>query len=170
MRESGANQRTAVQDAGATERTVIQDQGATAREAGRTALAGEELGLKRTAAGFQTRAAAQLESLQNAYAAEKDQAKQAALARQIREIQGKEQPARYKVAAGGQQIDASGVPYKVPDRIFNEQTGEVMQQGPSGAKNGPIAISNDDAGKKAFAALPSGAEFVGPDGKTYRKS
>ena len=170
MRENGANQRTAVQDAGATERTVIQDQGATAREAGRTALAGEELGLKRTAAGFQTRAAAQLESLQNAYAAEKDQAKQAALARQIREIQGKEQPARYKVAAGGQQIDASGVPYKVPDRIFNEQTGEVMQQGPSGAKNGPIAISNDDAGKKAFAALPSGAEFVGPDGKTYRKS
>ena len=51
-------------------------------------------------------------------------AKQAALARQIREVQGKEQPARYKVAAGGQQIDANGVAYKVPDRVFNEQTGE----------------------------------------------
>ena len=170
MRENAGLQREGLQQDGATTRTGMTEQGANTREAGRNALTAEELGLRREAQGFQTRAAAKLEKLQDAWAAEKDPAKQAVLARQIREIQGKEQPARYKVAAGGQQIDASGVPYKVPDRIFNEQTGEVMQQGPSGAKNGPIAISNDDAGKKAFAALPSGAEFVGPDGKTYRKS
>lgn len=119
-----ALQREGIQQAGATGRTAMQEQGANTRDAGRNALTAEELGLRREAQGFQTRAAAKLESLQNAYAAEKDPAKQAILARQIREFQGKEQPARYKVAAGGQQIDANGVAYKVPDRVFNEQTGE----------------------------------------------
>jgi len=65
MRENGANQRTAMQDAGSTTRTVIQDQGATTREAGRTALAQGEQEMRRTAAGFQTRAAAQQEALRN---------------------------------------------------------------------------------------------------------
>lgn len=60
-----ALQRDGIQQAGATGRTAMQEQGATAREAGRTALAGEEMGLKRTAAGFQTRAAQQLEELRN---------------------------------------------------------------------------------------------------------
>ena len=71
--------------------------------------------MKRTAAGFQIRAAQQLENLQNAYATETDATKRAELARQIREIQCKDQPARFKVAAGGQQIDANGVAYlRVP--------------------------------------------------------
>ncbi|MCT6719427.1 hypothetical protein [Acidovorax sp. K2F] len=170
MRENGANQRTAVQDAGATERTVIQDQGATAREAGRTALAGEELGLKRTAAGFQTRAAAQLESLQNAYTAEKDPAKQAILARQIRELQGKEQPARYKVAAGGQQIDANGVAYKVPDRVFNEQTGEFSDGATPKAPAAPSASGAPatPANKAQYDALPKGAQYI-KNGVVYVK-
>ena len=124
MDGNAALQREGIQQAGATGRTAMQEQGANTRDAVRNALTGEELGLRREAQGFQTRAAAKLESLQNAYAAEKDPAKQAILARQIREFQGKEQPARYKVAAGGQQIDANGVAYKVPDRVFNEQTGE----------------------------------------------
>ncbi|MBI2750801.1 MAG: hypothetical protein HYX43_16155, partial [Burkholderiales bacterium] len=65
MRESGANQRAAVQDAGATERAAMQEQGATTREAGRTAVAQGDLALRRTAQGFQTRAAAQQEALRN---------------------------------------------------------------------------------------------------------
>jgi hypothetical protein len=158
MREGGANQRATLQDAGATERTVIQDQGANTREAGRTALAGEEMALKRTAAGFQTRAAAQLENLQNAYAAEKDPAKQAALARQIREIQGKEQPARFKVAAGGQQVDASGVTYKVPDRIYNEQTGQIVDGGGAAAQpTRPVGTTSTVNGK---TAVWDGAKWV----------
>ena len=65
MDGNAALQREGIQQAGATGRTAMQEQGDTAREAGRTALAGEELGLKRTAAGFQTRAAQQLEELRN---------------------------------------------------------------------------------------------------------
>lgn len=124
MDGNAALQREGIQQAGATGRTAMQEQGANTRDAGRNALTAEELGLRREAQGFQTRAAAMLERLQNAYIAEKDPAKRSELARQLREIQGKDQPARFKVAAGGQQIDANGVAYKVPDRVFNEQTGE----------------------------------------------
>ena len=53
----------------------------------------------------------------------------------------------------------------------NERTGEMKRmEGQGGAqKTGPVSITNDDAGRQAFAALPNGAEFIGPDGKTYRK-
>jgi hypothetical protein len=124
MRENAGIQREGMQQTGANTRTGMQEQGSNARDAGRTALARDDFGLRKEAAGFQTRAAARLEGLQTRYEAEADPAKQAVLARQIRELQGKEQPARYKVAAGGQQIDANGVAYRVPDRVFNEQTGK----------------------------------------------
>lgn len=140
MRENAANQRVA-----------MQEQGSTNREAGRNALAAEELGLKRTASGFQTRAAALMQDLQSAYMAEKDPAKQAVIARQIRDLQGKDAPARYKVAAGGQQIDANGVAYKVPDRVFNEQTGE-------------FADGSQQARQQPY---PDGARLQGKDGKFY---
>lgn len=149
MRENAGLQREGVQQQGANTRAGMQEAGANSRDAARMNLAGQELGMKREAQGFQTRAAAQLESLQTAYTAEKDPAKQAALARQIREVQGKEQPARYKVAAGGQQLDANGVPYKVPDRVFNEQTG----------------VFSDAAGVKAPAPRPVGTTSV-VNGKT----
>lgn len=143
MRENAGIQREGMQQDGATARTGMQEQGASARDAGRTALARDEFGLKKEAAGFQTRAATRLEGLQTRYEAETDPAKQAALARQIREVQGKEQPARYKVAAGGQQIDANGVAYKVPDRVFNEQTGQFSD----GAGAAPTPAAAPKAGE-----------------------
>ena len=144
-------QQAAMQEAGALARAGIQEQGANARETGRNAIAQGELDMKRTAAGFQIRAAQQLENLQNAYATETDATKRAELARQIREIQGKDQPARFKVAAGGQQIDANGVAYKVPDRVFNEQTGEFAGGGQQ-ARTQPY---------------PDGTRLQGKDGKFY---
>lgn len=138
MRENAGIQREDMQQTGATTRTGMTEQGANAREAGRNALMRDEFGLKKEAAGFQTRAAKRLEDLQTRYEAETDPAKRADLAKQLREIQGKEQTARYKVAAGGQQIDANGVAYKVPDRVFNEQTGEFAD-GRGAAAPAPIA-------------------------------
>lgn len=162
LRESGGLQREGLQQAGATERTGMQEQGAATREAGRNTVALGELELRRTAAGFQTRAAAQLENLQTQYSAEKDPTRRGELARQIREFQGKEQAPRFKVAAGGQQMDASGVPFKVPDRIFNEQTGEVMQQsGLSGADMPPgMAKQIGTSGGKPVYQDANGKRFV----------
>ena len=127
MRENAANQRVA-----------MQEQGSTNREAGRTALAQGEFGLKREAAGFQTRAAKRLEDLNVRYLSAKTPEERAGIAQQLRALQVKDAPARYKVAAGGQQIDANGVAYRTPDRIFNEQTGQFSDG--AGAAPAPQAL------------------------------
>lgn len=142
MRENAGIQREGMQQEGATTRTGIQEQGSNARAAVSSALQRDEFGLKKEAAGFQTRAAARLENLQTSYEAEKDPAKRSELVQQMRELQVKDAPARYKVAAGGQQIDANGVAYRTPDRIFNEQTG-VFSDG-AGAAPAPQALPPKD--------------------------
>lgn len=142
MRENAGIQREGMQQAGATTRTGMTEQGANSREAGRNALATDEFGLRREAAGFQTRAAKRLEDLQASYQSAKTPEERAGIAQQLRELQGKEQPARFKVASGGQHIDANGVPYRTPDRIFNEQTG-VFSDG-AGAAPAPQALPPKD--------------------------
>ena len=89
-----------------------------------------------------------------------------AIAQQLRELQGKEQPARFKVASGGQQIDATGVPYRTPDRIFNEQTG-AWSDG-AGAAPAQQAMPKP-ASKAEFDALPKGARFTDPNGQVRIK-
>lgn len=148
MRENAGIQREGMQQTGANTRTGMQEQGANARDAGRTALARDDFGLRKEAAGFQTRAATRLEGLQTRYEAETDPAKRADIAKQLREIQGKEQPARYKVAAGGQQIDANGVAYRVPDRVFNEQTGQFSDG--TGAAPAPQAAPKSGEVRNGF--------------------
>lgn len=106
-------------------------------------LAQEKLGLDKakdgrdaTAAGFTSRSAKRVEDLQSAYESAKPEDK-AGIAEQLRVLTGKDKAATYKVAAGGQQLDANGMPYKVPDQIYNEQTGQVLQQGQSQAAPAP---------------------------------
>lgn len=150
MRQNGGLQREQVQQAGANERSARGFQ----VDSRRADIEGKRVNSEIEARGFQTRAMQQLENLQTQYAAEKDPTRRGELARQIREFQGKEQAPRFKVAAGGQQMDASGVPYKVPDRIFNEQTGEVMQQPGQGGAPQPSANHIS-----ALRANPSQAAF-----------
>ena len=132
-------QRTNIRDSGDTARLATREAGDTARNAATTTVAQGQLDLQRTAQGFQTSAARQMQDLQQRYLASKDPAEQATLARQIREYQGKDAPARYKVAAGGQQIDANGVAYKVPDRVFNEQTGQFSDGAATAAQAAPLS-------------------------------
>lgn len=122
---NAALQREGIQQAGATGRTAMQEQGATAREAGRTALAGEEMGLKRTAAGFQTRALQRVENLQTRYEAEKDPAKRSELARQLREIQGKEQPSEWGIQVTPATKNADGSTTEGSVYRFNRATGQT---------------------------------------------
>ena len=125
MRENAGIQREGMQQEGATTRTGIQEQGANAREAGRTALAQGELGLKREAAGFQTRAAARLENLQTRYEAEKDPAKRSELAQQLREIQGKEQPSEWGIQVTPAIKNADGSTTEGSVYRFNRATGQT---------------------------------------------
>lgn len=65
----------------------------------------------------------------------------AALAEQIRVLTGKDQPARYAVAPGGQEYDTTaGALVNRPARVFNSQTGEFVDQQGGGQ---PSDISTD---------------------------
>lgn len=133
------------------------------------ALHRDELDLKRAAQGFQTRAALRQENLSKKYEAATTPEERAAIAQQIRDLSGKQDHAnRFTVVPGGQEIDpTSNQLVTRPARVLNNQTGQFVD---SPTTTGPITITDDDAGEKKLASLPSGAVFIGPNGKTYRKS
>lgn len=119
---------------------MLSDQTAatTTRQAQQAAndIARQELDLKKTASGFTARAAARIESLQAAFDAAKPEDRPA-IAEQLRVLTGKDKPDQFAVASGGQQMDANGMPYKTPDRVFNKSTGLFSDQGAPAA---PVSI------------------------------
>jgi hypothetical protein len=125
-RENAALQREGMQQAGATTRAGIQEQGANRRDGNRTALAAQELDMKREAQGFQTRAAQQLETLRNIVLDPKatpEQRKQAQEA--MRALSGKadESPYEFKVSPTIRNADGStteGSAWR-----FNRATGQA---------------------------------------------
>lgn len=166
MDANAALQRESTQQAGAITRTAMQEQGATARDAGRTALAGEELGLKRTAAGFQTRALQRVENLQTRYEAEKDPAKRSELARQLREIQGKEQPSEWGIQVTPATKNADGSTTEGSVIRYNKATGQAerVDTGAS-ANSAPLVRTPAD-----LAKLPKGAQFMDEKGQLRVKN
>ena len=132
-------EREGMQQAGATARTGMQEQGANTRDAGRTALARDEFGLKKEAAGFQTRAAQRLEDLQRAYDAAKTPEERATIAQRLH---GKETSPKDDliVVGGGQEWDANaGAMRNVPQRVLDARTRQWV-----------------DGGREAAQALPPG--------------
>ena len=146
-------QQTAMQEAGALARAGIQEQGANAREAGRNALTADELGLKREAAGFQTRALQRVENLQTRYEAEKDPAKRSELARQLREIQGKEQPSEWGIQVTPATKNADGSTTEGSVIRYNKATGQAERVDTGVSRNA--------------APYPDGTRLTGKDGKAY---
>ena len=144
--QAGANQRTQMTTAAESQRTNAANRLAQQR----IGIDQQELGIKQTAAGFTSRSAARLESLQSAYEAAKPEDR-SAIAEQLRVLTGKDKPDQFAVASGGQQVDANGMPYKTPDRVFNKSTGQFSDQGTTQAakpavQEGSVSEVN---GKKA---------------------
>ena len=165
-------QREAMQQEGANARTAVQEGGASARAAASNAVQRGELDLRREAQAPNTRAAQRQEALYQRYEAAKTPEERSAIAQQLRDLNGKEPANRFTVVPGGQEIDPTTQQSVTrPARVFNNQTGQFVDQAPGqGAASGPASITNDAVGKQRLAALPQGAEFIGPDGKLYRKS
>lgn len=122
--------------------------------------------------GFEIRDATRREKLTDRYEAAKTTEEKAAVAQQIRDLSGKqtESPWKVQVTPATKNVDGStteGSIYR-----YNTQTGQVQRAdaGEGQRTSGPTTITNDAAGKQKFASLPPGAEFVGPDGKTYKKT
>jgi len=80
-------------------------------------------------------AKAQIQTAQTAFANAKTPAEKVAAEETLRALQGryeKEQPNRFTPVAGGQEIDsASGFLVTRPERVFNNQTGQFVEQGQS---------------------------------------
>ena len=137
------------------------------REAGRTALANEELGLKRTAAGFQTRAAAQRENLRNTLIDPKatpEQRKQAQEYLQALAVSDKEPSPQYKSYVMPAIRNADGSTTEGSVYQENTRTGEgrwVKPQGDGQAQQGALPKV---ATPQDLAALKSGTRFVDSNG------
>lgn len=117
MREQGQNARTQLQEQGQNSRFEASN------ELDQRRIAGEE-----EARGFSTRAAQRAERLYEQY----DKAKpedRAAIAQQIRELNGKEAPNRFTVVPGGQEIDPVTQQLVTrPAMVLNNQTGQFVNK------------------------------------------
>ena len=160
-------QREGMQQAGATERTGMQEQGSNTREAGRNALTAEELGLKREAQGFQTRAATQKEQLRNTLIDPKatpEQRKQAQEYLQALAVSDKEPSPQYKSYVMPAIRNADGSTTEGGVYQENTRTGEgrwVKPQGDGQAQQGALPKV---ATPQDLAALKSGTRFVDSNG------
>lgn len=173
MRQNAALTREGMQQAGETQRAGTR----AAIEAQRTGIAAQQADTQRRsvdsqveAQGYANRVAAQQEQLRgvlvdpNATPQQKAQAQQS-----LRALAGQGQNDwRVQVTPAVKNADGSTSEGSV--LRYNQATGDVQRVDVGQARGtGPVTISNDAAGRQAFAALQSGAEFVGPDGRTYRK-
>ena len=155
LRENGGLQREGLQQAGATERTGMQEQGAATREAGRNAVSQGELELRRTAAGFQTRAAAQQEQLRgvltdpNATPQQRAQAQQA-----LQALGGKGDSWKAVALQGG--TDAQGNKTESVLGAVNERTGEMKRmEGQGAASQKPPTIGTVQQGYRFKGGDPA---------------
>lgn len=144
MRENAGIQREGMQQDGATARTGMQEQGATAREAGRTALAQGEFGLKREAAGFQTRAAAQQEQLRNTLLDPKSTPEQRAVAQRV--LSGKTAADRMQTVALPDTTNEMGQVVRGGQALVRVLEDGTVQQVPIGAA-APAPIAAPKAGE-----------------------
>ena len=115
-------------------------------------IAGEELSMRREAAGFQTRAAKRLEDLQASYQSAKTPEERAAIAQRLRELQGKEASPSYKshVLPNIKNADGSTTMGGVYQEDLRTGAGKWVQpQGQGGAPDAAIAALRADPKRAA---------------------
>ena len=132
------------------------------------ALQAEELGLKREAQGFQTRAAKRLEDLQSSYQSAKTPEERASIAQQMRELQVKDAPARMQTVTLPDTTNEMGQVVRGGQALVRVLEDGTVQQVPIGAAPAPQAMPKP-ASKAEFDALPKGTRFTDPNGQVRIK-
>lgn len=104
-------------------------------EAGRLSTDRDRLGLDRArtatdleARGFDIRNARRIEDIQARLEKAESPEDRAALSEQLRALTGREMPNRFTVVPGGQEISPQGMAYTRPSMVFNNQTGQFVDQ------------------------------------------
>lgn len=148
MQDGTTRYTTDVREAGATLRAAMGEQGANTRAGMTNEIQQGELGLKREAQGFTSRAAARLEKAQADYMAADTPEKKAAAAKVIRELQGKEKPESWKAVALQGGTDAQGNRTQSVLAAVNEATGEMRKfKAPVSAAPMPASQAQLESGK-----------------------
>lgn len=166
MVQGQSNAREAMQQTGENQRTSLREQGFATRDQRKAGMDERTLAMQETESGFKTRAQAQLESLRgtlldpNATTEQKAQAQA-----QLSALSGAKGDQWKAIALQGG-TDAMGNKTEGVLAAVNERTGEMKRFGGDGKGAGPVAVSSP----QQLAALPSGAVYIGPDGKQYRKN
>lgn len=104
-------------------------------EEGRLSVDRDRLGLDRArtatdleARGFDIRNARRIEDIQARLEKAESPEDRAALSEQLRALTGREMPNRFTVVPGGQEISPQGMAYTRPSMVFNNQTGQFVDQ------------------------------------------
>ena len=170
MRQNAGLMREDMQQSGGLQREAMQQAGETGRTGMRVGIEQQRLQGEAEARGFKTRAQRQEEQLRNtlldpnATPQQKQQAQQS-----MRAIRGDADPSPWALQVTPATKNPDGSTTEGSVIRYNKSTGDV-QRVDGGMAGGPKTITNDDAGRRALAALPSGSVYVGPDGKQYRKT
>lgn len=92
------------------------------------------------ARGFEVRGLERVERLYQQLEAAKTPEERSAIAEQLRALSGKEAPNRFTVVPGGQEIDpTTNMAVTRPARVFNNQSGQFVDQQPGAQALPPIA-------------------------------
>lgn len=96
----------------------------------RARFEGAKAGQEITARGFDIRSGERQEKLYQKYEAAKTPEERSAIAKQIRDLAGKADPAnRFTAVSGGQEWDTkAGAMRNVPGRVFDNQAGQFVEQ------------------------------------------
>lgn len=152
MREQGDTARFNAREAGETTRAGMRGQ-AEARRDGITAELGRgQLDLQRSAQGFTTRQGERQEKLYAEYEAAKTPEEQAAVARKIAALSGKEQPADWKVQVTPQTKNADGSTTEGSIIRYNSRTGDVQRVdgGQASLPPGMVKLVGTSNGKPVY--------------------
>lgn len=144
-------QREGMQQDGATARTGMQEQGASARDAGRTALARDDFGLRKEAAGFQNRAAQRMEDISGVLLDPNATPEQRSVAqRNLAALSGKTAADRMQVVNLPDTTNEMGQVVRGGQALVRTLEDGTVQQVPIGTQRGATApLANHVAALKA---------------------
>lgn len=169
--QPGMDQAAMRENAG-IQREGMQQQGSTARDAERNAISRDELGLRRTAAGFQNRAAQRMEDLSGVLLDPNATPEQRSVAqRNLAALSGKTAADRMQTVALPDTTNEMGQVVRGGQALVRVLEDGSVQQVPIGAQQGaaPGVASAQPKNKAEFDALPKGARFTDPNGQVRIK-
>lgn len=147
------------------DRTQAAERAASARFGMSNKIAQQRADAEQQKLGFDTKAAAQIQTLQQQIIAEKDPAKLAALQDKMQTLTGKYQRPdagnKFTVVPGGQAVDQkTGQPYTVPARVLDNQTGKFVDQPAATQEKPQYEIDKIYQDAKGNQAKWDGTKFV----------